>query len=200
MVDAILYINLEYRKDRKDHILSQLEKLKDISTNVHRIDAVLNTECGHIGCGKSHIKALELAIENNWDSVLIVEDDLCIQGDIENIRKINDIKWDVMMLGYGHRTIQECEYPFLKRVTNACCTHGYIVRKHYYQTLLDNFKEAIPIMETQLEKHLVLHPNKKLIYCTAIDQHWKLLQKKDIFYAFDPVLGVQNRELKSDNF
>ena len=108
MVDAILYINLEYRKDRKDNILSELEKLKDISTNVHRIDAVLNTECGHIGCGKSHIKALEFAIENNWDSVLIVEDDLCIQGDIENIRKINDIKWDVMMLGHGYRTIQEC--------------------------------------------------------------------------------------------
>jgi hypothetical protein len=51
-------------------------------------------------------------------------------------------------------------------------------------------------MNKQLEKHKekCINENKpitKLVYATAIDQHWKLLQSKDKFFLSEPVLGSQ---------
>jgi GR25 family glycosyltransferase involved in LPS biosynthesis len=173
-----------------------LKKLDWITTNIHRIDAVLEKWCGHLGCGKSHIKAIEFAIEKNWDSVLIVEDDVAFV-DVTNLNNIKNIKWGVMMLGYGHHHLQDCEYSFLKKVKSATCAHAYIVKKDYYQTILDNFKEAVKNMTRELEAHLETNTTK-LHYCSAIDQYWSSLQEKDMFYTFDPVIAIQS-ELGSDN-
>jgi hypothetical protein len=201
MVDAIVYINLEYRTDRKNHVLQELKKLACISTNIHRIDAVLEKWCGHLGCGKSHVKALELAILHQWDSVLIVEDDVAFDGDLSKIHTVKHIPWDVMMLGYGHHSLRDCEYNFLKRVNRATCTHAYIVRKHYYETLLANFTSAVATMEIELEKHMEQnkHTPKKMHYCSAIDQTWDSLQSKDIFYTFQPVLATQSGLVSDSN-
>jgi GR25 family glycosyltransferase involved in LPS biosynthesis len=61
MFDAIIYINLKHRTDRNRDILEQIKKI-NMTVPIHRINAVLEPMCGHIGCGKSHILALELAI------------------------------------------------------------------------------------------------------------------------------------------
>lgn len=203
MIDGVVYINLRFRADRKARIETQLNALEQ--KNVHRIDAVLEPFCGHLGCGKSHVKALELAIEQDWDSVLIVEDDLTFTCDPnESLRKLEAIKWDVVLLGLGHYIVNDCEYDFLKRVERCTCAHGYIVRKHYYQTLLSTFQKAVQKMEVELETHLETckqenTPFEKLNYCSAIDQEWDTLQCRDIFYVFVPELGVQCNELYSDN-
>lgn len=192
MFDAILYINLDHREDRRQHIENELKKLDHITTNIHRIEGVLDKACGHLGCGKSHVHAIELAIQKNWSSVLIVEDDLRLSEDLSNLSKIDDIEWDVMMLGYGHYNLKECDFDFLRRVNGATCTHGYIVRNHYYQTLLENFKASVSIMENELMKYITENgTSEKMHYCTAIDQHWVHLQQKDIFYVFEPCIGFQ---------
>ena len=52
MFDAILYINLQHRQDRKELILNEIQKIKNIDeSQIYRIDAVLEPMCGHIGCG-----------------------------------------------------------------------------------------------------------------------------------------------------
>jgi hypothetical protein len=200
MFDAILYINLEYRTDRKAHVLKELEKLEFITTNIYRIDACLEKWCGHLGCGKSHVKALELAVANEWNSVLIVEDDVGFVNHLSKLKEINDINWDVMMLGYGYHNLHETKYSFLKKVEGATTAHAYIVRKHYYQTLLNNFKDAVNIMAKELHVHLEKNKENptKLHYCSAIDQYWGSLQRRDIFYTFEPILAQQG-DLASDN-
>ena len=65
-----LYINLNKRPDRKDHIENQLVGFKE----VQRIEAIETTN-GYFGCVLSHIKALETAKSKNYDEVFIVEDD-----------------------------------------------------------------------------------------------------------------------------
>jgi GR25 family glycosyltransferase involved in LPS biosynthesis len=198
--NGVVYINLSHRKDRKDHIERELQKLEQ--KNVHRIDAFLEPFCGHLGCGKSHVKALELAIEQNWDSVLIVEDDLIFKVDSTELRdRLNDLKnisWDVVLLGLGHHILKDSEYDFLKRIVRCTCAHGYIVRKHYYQTLLSNFQNAVEKMKNELVEHLKEN-TIKLNQCSAIDQEWFSLQEKDTFYVFVPELAVQKGELYSDN-
>ena len=204
MFDAILYINLEHRKDRKESVIEEISKLSHITTNIHRINGVLHKLCGHIGCARSHINALQLAIENQWNSVLIVEDDLEVVGDLSVLDKIDKIKWDVMLLGYAHNNNKPSKYNFLVKVNGSTTTIGYIIRKHYYETLLGNFKESLDIMEEELKSHIKKYEElgeeiPKLHYCTAIDQHWFKLQDKDIFYAFKPKIGIPKSIFYSDN-
>jgi hypothetical protein len=208
MIDGIVYINLAHRHDRKTHILSELEKIRPITDNVHRIDAVLEPLCGHLGCGKSHVKALEFAIEQNWSSVLIVEDDLKLNEDPASLSKklteVYDISWDVVLLGLGHHNIAPTTHPYLSKVLSSTCAHGYLVRRHYYPTLLENFRTAVTKMTTELQTHTEIckkekKPVTKLNYCSAIDQEWFRLQARDTFYVFTPQIGVQQYELYSDN-
>jgi len=206
MVDAIVYINLAHRKDRMAHILIELEKISEMTTNIHRIDAVLEPLCGHLGCGKSHVKALELAVENNWESVLIVEDDLQFTEsvDCKRMADVFSISWDVMLLGLGHHIIKPSPYSYLNRVVSTTCTHGYIIRRHYYKTLLDNFRTGVEKMTTELQNHIDTckreeKPVSKLHYCSAIDQEWFRLQSKDTFYVFEPQFGIQQNNTYSDN-
>jgi GR25 family glycosyltransferase involved in LPS biosynthesis len=74
----VLIINLEERKDRWKRIYQHL--IDDIGLSPHqiiRIDAIKHHN-GHLGCGRSHIKALKYAIENNLEKVVILEDDTYI--------------------------------------------------------------------------------------------------------------------------
>ena len=207
MFDAVVYINLQHRTDRKEFILHEIQKIKNINEDqIYRIDAVLEPMCGHIGCGKSHIKALELAIQNNWQSVLILEDDFYFTEHYEgenSFNKIQNLEWDVMLLAQGYHCNQDSEYAFLKKARRATTASGYIVRQHYYTILLDNFKGSISTMEQEFKKHsencvAQNAPISKLNICSAIDQYWFSLQERDTFYMFDPPIGSQ-RPIWSDN-
>lgn len=207
MFEAILYINLEYRKDRKKSILNEIKKIKNFDERqVYRIDAVLEPLCGHLGCGKSHVKALELAIKNNWSSILMLEDDFVFTKDYkgeENFHTIQNIEWDVMLLAKGHQCNQYSDYEYLKKAYRATTTSGYIVRQHYYPILLENFKNSVATMEQEFQIHSETFrsqnmPISKMNYCSAIDQYWFSLQEKDTFYMFEPPIGTQGN-LWSDN-
>ena len=205
MIDAILYINLDHRIDRKNLIETEIKKIKIDNLHIVRINAILNKLCGHIGCGKSHILALETAIENDWNSVLILEDDFEFTENITNINvffdkieKIN-MTYDVLLLATCNENIKDCEYDFIKKSMWSTTTPAYIVNKHYYKTLLENFKESVVIMENELNNHINNNGINKLNYCTAIDQHWNILQGKDNFYVANPVLGTQRNSWSDNN-
>ena len=65
---------------------------------------------GHKGCVQSHIIALNLIKLNNWDKVLILEDDAELNVDTEEFKKqlnemlnyIENNKWDVVMLATAY--------------------------------------------------------------------------------------------------
>ena len=71
-IEHAFYINLESRVDRKQHVE---EQLSNIGICAARFNAIKLTN-GAIGCSMSHLKCLELAKQNNWEHVLIVEDDI----------------------------------------------------------------------------------------------------------------------------
>ena len=66
------FINLAHRKDRLDHITSELQHMP----NVERVDAIRH-DSGATGCYMSHLKALKLAQQNCHEHgvALIFEDD-----------------------------------------------------------------------------------------------------------------------------
>jgi glycosyl transferase, family 25 len=68
------YINLDHRTDRKMHMENQLEQIR-MAGNITRFNAIKNAN-GRIGCSLSHLKCIQLAKEANWESVMILEDDI----------------------------------------------------------------------------------------------------------------------------
>lgn len=73
-------INLDFRKDRLDHITQELEKVKTLKP-MKRFSAV-HHENGTIGCWLSHQTLVKQAKENNEDMILVLEDDCKLADDL----------------------------------------------------------------------------------------------------------------------
>ena len=75
---------------------------------------------------------------------------------------------------------------FISKAYKIKTTGMYIVNKHYYDTLLNNFKYSVNYME-KCKKN-----KKKINYRTwAIDKYWMRLQKKNNWFIFNKNLGYQ---------
>ena len=204
-IDGILYINLDYRTDRKKQLLDNLEKYNIDFNKIHRIPAILTKYCGHLGCGMSHVKAIKYAISKKWNNVLILEDDFIFTADKDDINsdleKIMDDNWDILLLSHCNLSVHtniDTSCPNIKKVKYATCTPAYIIKKPYLETLLDCFENSVKKMKVQLEKHLEKHLVKLNGGVSAIDQEWNKLQREDLFYAFQPAVGTQ-RSISDNN-
>lgn len=187
--DAILYINLEHRTDRNEHILNEIGKLCSDSTKIHRIDAI-KREPGALGCGLSHIKALEFALEHSeWNNILVLEDDFTFKSNDSNAIQ-NDVlsimdpltNFDVIVLSYNHNYLQSINTPYIniKKVNYTQTTSSYIIKNKYIPKLIGVFKDAMSDMELNGKKHE-----------NCIDIAWSKLQPSDNWYAIFPAIGYQ---------
>ena len=177
-IEKVVYINLAHRKDRKEQIEKQLSVFPE--NKVIRFDAIHEKLRGHLGCSKSHIAVLEMAIANKWGNCLIVEDDMVwnsFDSSCRILRQLYQKKGDVIVLGGTAVEYDEATYK-LKR---CCCTTAYLVFDHYYETLLSNFKEGAKLLEK----------NYKLRNTYAIDQYWHTLQKRDNWFIVQPNMCIQ---------
>jgi GR25 family glycosyltransferase involved in LPS biosynthesis len=184
-----LYINLESRKDRREHIE---QELKSIGIHGLRFNAV-KLQNGRIGCSMSHLKCLQIAKKNNWPYVMICEDDLLFLDKEKAVKHMNDFFklhygdndiWNVMLIAGNN-------VPPYKKIDNTCIrvshcqtTTGYIVKNTYYDTLIDNIK-------TGIEK-LMKNPTNAFSY--AIDKYWIQLQKRDVWYLLAPIIAIQRED------
>ena len=183
------FINLNHRTDRKQHVEKQLRSV-GISSPV-RFSAI-RLPNGAIGCGMSHLRCLEHARNNAWDHVLIVEDDIQFLDPSLFVNQMNAFlqnqkEWDVLLLGGNN-------VPPYREVDTTCVqvsfcqtTTGYLVKNHYFETLINNIRLGI--------SHLIREPNNRIMY--AIDKFWILLQRQDKWFLIIP-LTVTQREDYSD--
>lgn len=183
----ILYINLDYRIDRKDHILQEIHKICTDENKIYRINAI-KTAHGALGCALSHIHALKMILNNlNWNTVMILEDDFTFRSNDSNeIQKDLNIllesKFDVALLAYNNYykfLFTPLNSKFIK-IHRAQTASGYIIRRPYVQTLLNNYQEAVDDMI----KNGIKHEN-------CIDQYWTQLQICDNWIAIYPAMGYQ---------
>ena len=126
-LDAIIYINLEDRNDRKELLMKELEKLKTDMSKVHKVSGVYMPKNGHKGCIQSHILALNMIKMNNWNRVLILEDDaeLNMTPEIVNSLINNSLEvldkdypeWNVIMLATANKVI-DIDYNKINKLKN----------------------------------------------------------------------------------
>ena len=192
-----IYINLESRPDRREHVESQLASLG--IKNPHRFNAI-KMEHGMIGCSMSHIECIKIAKKNNWPHVFICEDDILFLNPdvfIENFNKFLQVQeeWDVILVAgnvlHPYKEINE----YGSQVYNCQTTTGYIIKNTYYDILLSNITEGVKNLQINISNHGISNIDKYFIY--AIDQYWKHLQKQHLWFIITP-LSVIQREDYSD--
>ncbi len=176
-IEKVIYINLEHRKDRREHI----EKVLSVfGERVQRLDAVYEPRRGHLGCSKSHAQAMQLAIRSGWKNVLIVEDDAewnKFEQGSATLDKLASQDFDVIMLG---GTAIKYHADTNKLIYCACAT-GYLANQHYYQTLLDIFNKSISMLEQSYTPRIG----------GALDSVWGVAQRTDNWYIIVPCLVRQ---------
>jgi hypothetical protein len=162
---------------------------------VNKVSGIYIPKNGHKGCVQSHILALNIAKMNNWNQVLIFEDDmeLNVSPDVFNdsINKILDkkIEWDVIMLASGQNQ-KETIRDDIVRIKIATTSSGYIVNKNYYDKLIDLFTYCNENMQKDKWS------GGKDWEPYALDQQWKKLQKDDNWYGFNKDL-IKQRAISS---
>ena len=182
------YINLESRTDRKIHVEKQLQKVGIVA---ERFNAI-KLPNGALGCSMSHLKCLEIAKQNDWESVLIIEDDIKFLNPTLFVSQLNKFfelhnDWDVVLIAGNNVPPYEKIDDTCVKVTRCQTTTGYILKKNYYNTLIDNIRNSI--------NNLIKDPTNGFLY--AIDKYWFALQQKHNWYLIIP-LTVTQREDYSD--
>ena len=184
----VIFINLERRIDRKISVISELNKIGVKDPTCFK---AIELENGALGCSMSHLKCIETAKKNNYEYVMICEDDIEFldpQLFLSQLKLFleSNIEWNVILVA-GNNMV-----PYLPvndnciKVMNCQTTTGYIVNKNYYDKLINNYKTGI--------QKLIKDPSNNLY---KIDKYWFSLQRADNWYLIIP-LSVIQREDYSD--
>jgi len=176
-VDAVLVINLDERKDRWEAFKSATSQLIP-SDKIHRVSATMGrqlpgygklpwfrgrkrdlTWAARGGCTLSHRSACLIAKENNWDNILILEDDVELLPNFQEIiKQLPQLLWDsgfagdVCFLGYT-----EPQEPFKILARTASCelvqfsgcnaTHAYLLNSSARDWIITQLPEPDQIWQ-----------------------------------------------------
>ena len=185
-ITKVLYINLESRTDRKKHVENQLSTIG--FKNFQRFKAI-KMDNGALGCSISHLKCLQIAKANNWEHVLICEDDIEFLDQSVFTKQLNGFletvdDWDVILLAGNNMRPYKITNKYSVKVYGCQTTTGYIVKKSYYDKLIENYLTGI--------KNLFANPQNHKIF--AIDQFWMRLQEKDNWFLITPLSVIQRAD------
>jgi len=184
-VDQIYYINLEHRKDRKEHIEKQIKEYLDPDLKITtRFDAIqykgnFVNNCfrnkGAIGASLSHLGVAKLAKQNNYKHTLILEDDVIFNWDkdrfynflnifFENIKDYNLLVFDTNGNNMHPWQSYDTNIKGIYKLGDSFCTGGYIISNAFLDTYIEHLEQATPKLI------------QGDIFNGRIDESWKIFQ------------------------
>ncbi len=187
-IDKIVYINLDHREDRREIMKKFFAEGQIPEDKIMRFPAISSNK-GYIGCLKSHTAVLEIAKNNKWKNVLILEDDLQWYNLDTQYKVLEDLvttkQWDVIQLVGWY-----VKYDF-PRIYETMNSGAYLVNEHYYDRLIANRRQSIK----RITGFEVLY--KPFIQFTC-DVYWNKLAAIDNWYGLYPCICRQV-DIYSDN-
>jgi GR25 family glycosyltransferase involved in LPS biosynthesis len=207
---TVLYANLPHRTDRKNHMKSELIEYGFDINNINPIceewkenvkenlPPCVQTKNGQYGALLSHMRAIKIAIQNNLDQVMVVEDDMKWAVKKENTidilnQNLKDEMWSVLLLSclFGRFTQRN---TISNHLSNCQTSTAYIVRKPYYETLYNHWNSYLErkLIFPDIYKRTIING-----YEVALDQSWKILQNqhKEKWAVTNPVLVYQRQDV-----
>lgn len=142
-----LVINLPERTDRLSQLKKELVYLP--CSNLQIVSGIKNPNAWK-GIAQAHLNCILIAKQNDWDNVLIMEDDLCLQGKEETYDYLLNClenlpeNWDILLGGVYFSQNLKPFNKFWNSVGEFCGLHFYIVNKKAYDKILEyDFKQHI---------------------------------------------------------
>ncbi len=194
----IYYINLDHRKDRRDQFLGEIKKMGFEESRIERISGIYTEGFGILGCGLSHLKALQTFYESGEPYCMIFEDDFqfTLNKDFCHfLLKLpfeQKIDFDLIMLAGKIFKEETTSCFFLHKVLDGQTASGFLITREFAPKLIACLEESTVL----LQNWWVQHKERKHEYCNDI--YWKKLQPNNKWFIFHPKLGIQ-RESYSDN-
>jgi len=150
IADAGFVINLSERTDRKKYVDKLLTDM-GFTGYIFFNGVKINNETWRIfGCTQAYINLFEIALKENYNNILVFEDDIKIMNTI-NLAQIDNIFnefpiqskiYDVIALGTrplpGTKIIKETEN--FGKILTLLSTHSFFYQKKYIKYLYDNLK------------------------------------------------------------
>lgn len=198
-IDKIYIINLKERTDRKEHILKELNKfniknyeiIEAIKPTIEEVNLWSNKYCdyvmkdipferrerykiGCLGCLKSHLFIYNEMIKNNYNNILILEDDCIIKDDINkyknNINYCIQNNYGLFYLGGTHSKnpikINDNFYKCEKTHT----THSYMISKDCAKYIIDNINNYEKEIDVYLSEIIQKKFNCYCLYPSIFSQ------------------------------
>lgn len=173
----IYVINLPERNDRKNHILSELQKIeiKDFilfeGINGNKIENPTKLKNGMYGLIQTYIKIYEDWKNKNNENITIIEDDCVfipnfndkLKEYFDNIPK----NWEMLYFGGNHNYHMGCKTEQINdyciKLNNTYSAHCVVLKNYVFEELIKNLKELKienDVMMAQLQKKYVSYSPK----------------------------------------
>jgi GR25 family glycosyltransferase involved in LPS biosynthesis len=182
--DNTFLINLKKREDRLNEFTSQVNHYDLGNFEVFEaVDGSLiennynNLNNGEVGIIHSTINILEKSIENNYETILIVEDDCIFNDNIYNVDeyiKLLPDDWDFVYFGgnhnthFGIRNLTRINEKVI-RVYNTYSAHCILIHKKMFKVLIEELSK----------------------FKYQSDVVYQTLQHNYNFYSFSPLIATQ---------
>ena len=182
------FINLASRPDRRQQTESELQKLG--FRNVFRFEAV-QRENGALGCALSHAGLME-SLQVDAPAVMVCEDDvefLSSPGELQAVLAefLEDVALDVLCLAFNTRGKPKVLSERLAVTVDTATTSCYVVKATAINNLKKSFQESAEMIQ-----------GGRPIEISALDQHWKILQRSELLFAIPRSRMARQRASYSD--
>lgn len=184
--DKTYCINLDRRPDRWKEFQTEIKKWG--FSNVERYSAYdgkflnkkkykTNLSLGNLGLVLTNIDILNEAIKNDYEDILILEDDAVFTDEVKNFKSFMEqlpADWDMLYFGGNHTTHEGTPPPQkisdnIVKLHRTFTTHAVAIKKHMFQVVIDKIKD----------------------YQLPIDVHYSHLQLVYNIYCFTPIVARQ---------
>lgn len=176
--DKVYCINLKHRQDRKLSVLSECAKHQ--LGKIHFFEAINGKEIkndypisnGCVGLIASNIEIIKDAKLNNYNTIIILEDDCYFSEEMKNIDSYMDVlpeNWDMFYLGGNHNVGWMGIQPPIKvnekivKLHHTFTTHFVAIRNNMFDILLEklsHFDNPLDVIYTSIQK-------THNVYCTS---------------------------------
>jgi mannosyltransferase OCH1-like enzyme len=151
-VEKIIYMDTV-----DEELLKDIPMKKLISLESNKNNLVLSSV-------KNMLKALKLAIDNNWSNVMILDDKFSWDNFDENyqvLKQMTQENYDVIVLGGNGVKSNKVN----KKMTHMISLHGFLVNKLYLQKLYENVKEVFDKLSMPNNKvNITTYSNMKKLF------------------------------------
>ena len=204
--ENFVYINLPSRTDRRGRIESVLANMHVDMNKVHRVEAMSTPGLGAQGCAFSHMKAIDLALENKWNHVVIFEDDFKFSVPPEEVTKrltaffaAYTTEWDVLMFVGNIVTSTPSKCDGVVQAKEVLAASGYVVNQRFFATLRGVYEASYNELskpECKLRKNSP--PWQEMHECRPLDVLWMPAMGAAQWFVCRPGLGQQIDGFYSD--